>query len=64
MKINAWSKLGLNHKNGYQIEDLFTDKQYGVQYPTDGFHTSVNATGVVMLKLSVVTQADRGTPQF
>jgi len=56
VSILAISKLGLNHKTGYYTEDLFTGEKHGVLYPADGFNTKVNATGVVMLKLTVVNK--------
>jgi len=56
VSIKAISKLGLNHKTGYYTEDLFTGEKHGVLYPADGFNTKVNATGVVMLKLTVVNK--------
>jgi len=54
--IQALSKLGLNHAMGYFAENLYTDEKYGVLYPKDPFNAKVNPTGVVMLKLTIVSK--------
>jgi len=54
--LTALSKIGLNFERGYYAENLFTDEKYGILYPNSRFDTKVNPTGVVMLKLTVVSK--------
>uniref|UniRef100_A0A915IPI1 Alpha-galactosidase n=1 Tax=Romanomermis culicivorax TaxID=13658 RepID=A0A915IPI1_ROMCU len=52
-----WSKLGLSNPKGYLIEDLFADGPESTPHLAkieDNFNYTINATGVVMVKATVV----------
>ncbi|KAG1696934.1 Alpha-N-acetylgalactosaminidase [Nymphon striatum] len=46
--------LGLSSTDGYRVQDLYTNKDFGIVKPNDTIFVDVNSTGVVMLKATVV----------
>jgi len=50
VKLN---ELGLTHDAGYRVEDLYTNKDFGVLMPNDKVTVDVNPSGCVMLRFTV-----------
>jgi len=48
-------ELGLTHAAGYRVEDLYTDKDYGILLPDDKITVDVNPSGCVMLRFTVAS---------
>jgi hypothetical protein len=38
-------ELGLTHETGYRVEDLYTNKDYGILSPDDKITVDVNPSG-------------------
>jgi len=51
------TELGLDHPGGYIATDLFTGQQLGKFYPSQQFSGSVNPTGILLVKFSVLAGA-------
>ena len=47
--------LGLDHPGGYRASDVFTGKDLGFYKPSDSFSGSVNPTGILVVKFTVMT---------
>ncbi|KAI9586231.1 hypothetical protein GQX74_002078 [Glossina fuscipes] len=50
-------ELGLISLNGYLVEDLYENVDYGILYPSTKIKVKVNPSGVVMLKAEVYVDA-------
>ncbi|ODM93453.1 Alpha-N-acetylgalactosaminidase [Orchesella cincta] len=48
-------ELGLTHEAGYIVEDLYTNKDYGILTPDDKITVDVNPSGCVMLRFTVAS---------
>jgi alpha-N-acetylgalactosaminidase len=48
-------ELGLTHELGYRVDDLYTNKDYGILSPDDKITVDVNPSGCVMLRFTVAS---------
>jgi len=46
-------KIGLDFSEGYRIQELFDQTDYGLLYPDQTLRVQVNPSGVIMLKCSI-----------
>ena len=47
--------LGLDHATGYRASDVFTGQDLGLFKPDDTFNDSVNPTGILVVKFSIIS---------
>lgn len=48
------SDLNMTNPTGYAVENLWTGEYLGILKPSDEFQFEVNATGIFMLKATVI----------
>jgi len=46
--------LGLDHPGGYQASEVFTGRELGSYKPSDAFTSSVNPTGILLVRFNVL----------
>ena len=47
--------LGMDHPGGYRATDVFSGKDLGVYKPNNSFKGSVNPTGILVIKFTVMS---------